>query len=386
MTGSLLFMNFCVMIGSNRFQVNNDEVCCGIAILVHYFTLSSIMWSCVMGHHLTKVMETDFTRLNTVFLCKRCLIAWGTSKPSTQPRLINLNSNRYPTLSYRVWLRSSIPHPILGILAVQMLIGLSWIAAYISTISSLLDYSIYFVFIHFTLNGILGVTVLFFHLLLRKDARAAWIQCCDKRKSYASNRRRVAGKGTLNARGTAGTKNEGDYTLVIDRASQKETSCHRDAGDQQPGASGADQPDVTSSVNTVRSRVRDCGHRQLTERQLQQQQQHQHQPQHRRVPSDGSSSAHPSYRLSSGSYADAQRVKCHGERSRTSSMSGYAVGPHLPADCRGLSPYEPGGTESRGESRVHDGYKTMECERHQSVGRRPSKSIRGQDGLVNTRV
>jgi hypothetical protein len=276
---------------------------------------------------------------------------------------------------------------ILGILAAQVLMGLSWLAAYISTISSLSDYSISFIFIHFTMNGILGATILFFHFVLRKDARAAWVLCCAKQKSYASNRRRVSGKGTVNAR-SHDNKPESDYTLVIDRAGQKETC--------PPGVAGAqgarqmascttnrnEAPDLTSNVNTVRSRTHDesrhCEkHRQNV---------HTH---HDNLPP-----VCPSYRMLSDNDLSTGPLVQHGtvyrdQRNRADSMYGHCSSNHqsIDYDRHNTLPYDRHKADiALDKHKTMDKHKSSEYDRHNGSPRRSSKTGRNQDGLVNTRV
>ena len=265
--------------------------------------------------------------------------------------------------------------------------GFSWLAAYISTISSLEDYSVYFIFIHFTMNGILGATVMFFHFLLRKDARAAWLQCCAKQKSFASNRRRVAGKGTVNAR-NPGNKTEGDYTLVIDRAGQKEDGASGGATASTdhhtpscvPNRSGA--PDITSNVNTVRSRSRDENRYHCEKHR------HNVHANHDNLPP-----VCPSHRMSDN--LSHTPVAQHGityrdQRNSASSMYGHCSNNHQHEDNDRYNtlPHDRNTTDiTLDKNKIMDKHKPLEYDRHSTSPRKVSKTGRGPDGgLVNTRV
>ena len=78
----------------------------------------------------------------------------------------------------------------------------------------LIKFSVYFHYTYYGLNGLLGISIFLFYFLFRVEGRDAWRQCCVKKKGI-SNRRRIAGKSTIN---TTTIKGERDYRLVVDRA------------------------------------------------------------------------------------------------------------------------------------------------------------------------
>lgn len=61
------------------FQVDQPAVCQGLAVVTHYFVLGGLLWLAVGGHHVLTLMTVGCSDQDTIFLCKRCIFAWGES-------------------------------------------------------------------------------------------------------------------------------------------------------------------------------------------------------------------------------------------------------------------------------------------------------------------
>ena len=81
MTGSLLFLNVCTLVGYNRYQIDDNTVCMVVAVLTHYFALASLFWSAVAAHFVFRNISMEYAVQERIFLCKRFLFAWGKSSP-----------------------------------------------------------------------------------------------------------------------------------------------------------------------------------------------------------------------------------------------------------------------------------------------------------------
>nr|XP_042897965.1 adhesion G protein-coupled receptor E2-like [Parasteatoda tepidariorum] len=75
---SILMMNVVFIVGSQRGLIPYDiDVCAIVAVLIHYFTLSSLAWMCVEGINMYRLLIHVFASTEAHFMLKRAVIAWG---------------------------------------------------------------------------------------------------------------------------------------------------------------------------------------------------------------------------------------------------------------------------------------------------------------------
>lgn len=81
---SLLFLNVSFLMASqvNTLQVKYNEtsaetLCIIVAILIHYFLLTTLAWMCVEAINMYQMLVTVFNIYHSRFMLKRVLAAWG---------------------------------------------------------------------------------------------------------------------------------------------------------------------------------------------------------------------------------------------------------------------------------------------------------------------
>lgn len=75
---SMLIMNVVFVVGSeSSLSLSGDVVCKTVAILLHYFLLSTIAWMLVEAINMYQALITVFAKYSGFFMLKRCLFAWG---------------------------------------------------------------------------------------------------------------------------------------------------------------------------------------------------------------------------------------------------------------------------------------------------------------------
>ncbi|XP_022253082.1 adhesion G protein-coupled receptor L4-like [Limulus polyphemus] len=75
---SMLLMNTAFLVGSQQgMGVAGVDVCVVVAILIHYFLLTSLAWMCVEAVNMYQMLIHVFASTETHFLAKRCFLAWG---------------------------------------------------------------------------------------------------------------------------------------------------------------------------------------------------------------------------------------------------------------------------------------------------------------------
>lgn len=77
-------MNMAYLVSAILSAEYSDEAsssCVTIAILLHYFVLSSLLWMLVEAMHMHQLLITVFSSSETHVLLKRMLLAWGECWP-----------------------------------------------------------------------------------------------------------------------------------------------------------------------------------------------------------------------------------------------------------------------------------------------------------------
>ncbi|XP_052213545.1 adhesion G protein-coupled receptor B1-like isoform X2 [Dreissena polymorpha] len=75
---SMLIMNVVFVVGSeSSLSLSGDVVCKAVAILLHYFLLSTIAWMLVEAINMYQALITVFAKYSGFFMLKRCFFAWG---------------------------------------------------------------------------------------------------------------------------------------------------------------------------------------------------------------------------------------------------------------------------------------------------------------------
>lgn len=75
---SMLFMNgaFLLMAETNKSE-DGELLCMIVAILLHYFLLTSLMWMCTEAVNMYQALVTVFAKYSSYFILKRCIVSWG---------------------------------------------------------------------------------------------------------------------------------------------------------------------------------------------------------------------------------------------------------------------------------------------------------------------
>ncbi|XP_022246737.1 adhesion G protein-coupled receptor E1-like isoform X2 [Limulus polyphemus] len=75
---SMLLMNTSFLVGSQRGSgVAGVDICVIVAVLIHYFLLTSLAWMCVEAINMYQMVIHVFASTETRFVLKRCFLAWG---------------------------------------------------------------------------------------------------------------------------------------------------------------------------------------------------------------------------------------------------------------------------------------------------------------------
>lgn len=75
---SLALMNISFLLGSHHSSSKHGQsICLSVAILTHYFLLSSLAWMCVEAVNMYQLLIHVFASAETHFLLKRFILAWG---------------------------------------------------------------------------------------------------------------------------------------------------------------------------------------------------------------------------------------------------------------------------------------------------------------------
>lgn len=78
LSASMLVMNAVFVGGSETsVAVSGDVACRVVAILLHYFLLTTLTWMLVEAVNMYQALITVFAKYSGFFMLKRCLFAWG---------------------------------------------------------------------------------------------------------------------------------------------------------------------------------------------------------------------------------------------------------------------------------------------------------------------
>ena len=96
-------------------------------------------------------------------------------------------------------LRNVFLFQIYSVLFGHLVLSCAWFSGYLSTVSTLSNYSVNLIYAYFSMHGILGFTLLFFLVLLQNVVRQCLSQICSRnitKKTCVINRGRVGEKLT----------------------------------------------------------------------------------------------------------------------------------------------------------------------------------------------
>ncbi|KAF8790711.1 Adhesion G-protein coupled receptor G4 like protein [Argiope bruennichi] len=74
---SLLLMNVTFLLEALNPEIGG-KTCAAVAVLLHYFVLTSLSWMCVEAINMYQLLVHVFASSETRFMLKRCVFAWGT--------------------------------------------------------------------------------------------------------------------------------------------------------------------------------------------------------------------------------------------------------------------------------------------------------------------
>ncbi|CAG2185175.1 Adhesion G-protein coupled receptor G4 [Mytilus edulis] len=74
---SMLLMNVAFLMMAETTKSESSALCTTIAILLHYFLLTSLMWMLTEAINMYHALITVFTTYSSQFILRRCVIAWG---------------------------------------------------------------------------------------------------------------------------------------------------------------------------------------------------------------------------------------------------------------------------------------------------------------------
>jgi len=73
----MLLMNVAFLMMAETTMSTSYGFCVAIAILLHYFLLTSLMWMLTEAINMYHALITVFTTYTSQFILKRCFVAWG---------------------------------------------------------------------------------------------------------------------------------------------------------------------------------------------------------------------------------------------------------------------------------------------------------------------
>ncbi|XP_023930470.1 uncharacterized protein LOC106154118 isoform X5 [Lingula anatina] len=235
---SMLLMNITFVAGTARSVSDAEVVCTVVAVLLHYFTLTTLMWMLVEAVHMYRLLVKIFRTYEPRFMLKRLLIAWGipliivgvtvginVDNYGGRDDLCRLTSaNPYVyyisflgpsclilifnsvvfVLVSRVILRPRVKGlqgkrsqeqpkvsaaQVRGAISVMVLLGITWVFGAFAAGEA----KVVFAYIFCVANSLQGFLIFLFRCLLHPEARSAWVQLVTtgtfkKTRSRASSR------------------------------------------------------------------------------------------------------------------------------------------------------------------------------------------------------
>ncbi|CAH1784868.1 unnamed protein product [Owenia fusiformis] len=256
---SMLLMNILFIVASDKNHVVSDHVCLGVSVALHFFVLSTLLWMSVEAYNMYKMLVQVFGVHEGLFLVKRLLFAWGLPcipvgvAVGTDYLLYNHEGNfcrlsgRNPIIYYatyiapacliifcnliifiiltKVLIRPKLDRKtgqknisltqVRGIMAVLVLLGVSWILGIFAIGEAKVAISYAFVIT----NSLQGFCIFVFQCSLNPEARAAWSQLI---KTGTFKKYRGKTPVTSTAASQSGTTNntkvrDTDYCIVSEK-------------------------------------------------------------------------------------------------------------------------------------------------------------------------
>lgn len=221
---SLLFLNVSFLMASqvNTLQVKYNEtsaetLCIIVAILIHYFLLTTLAWMCVEAINMYQMLVTVFNIYHSRFMLKRVLAAWGIPA-LTVGITLGIDIRNYKTavgycfLSYgnrtafyvalltpaciilfintvvfgmvtKVIVKPKFKNKhqcssavssvqVRGCFTVMVLLGVTWLFGPLA----INEMKIFFNYLFCILNSLQGFFIFVFRCLLNPEAKMAWVQ------------------------------------------------------------------------------------------------------------------------------------------------------------------------------------------------------------------
>ncbi|CAG5126357.1 unnamed protein product, partial [Candidula unifasciata] len=211
---ALMLSNLIYLVGMQDYTFDNTASCKVVAVLLHYFLLSSLTWMAVEAFYMYLALILVFKTYFTHFILKCCLVGWGVPLAIVIITLgVNSTDNYGIINSGLCWLRNpafyaafvgpvclillvnllafglvmrqlvsisgsdisktdrnSTIHRLRGAVGVVVLLGLSWLFA----IFAIGQASIAFYYLFAVFNSMQGLFIFIFYCLLKKDAVVFW--------------------------------------------------------------------------------------------------------------------------------------------------------------------------------------------------------------------
>ncbi|XP_012944090.1 adhesion G-protein coupled receptor G4 [Aplysia californica] len=233
---ALLFSNLVFLVGMQDYTFDSEIACKIVAVLLHYFLLSSLTWMAVEAFYMYLALVLVFKTYFTRFILKCALVGWGIPLVVVAITLGIDKTNNYGFVNTGLcWLRNpafyaafvgpvclilllncaafalvirqlrsssklnktdrnSTVQRLRGAIGVVILLGLTWIFA----IFAIDRASVVFYYLFAIFNSLQGLFIFIFYCLLKKDAVAAWkrsLPCCEDYgdQSKTSSNSRVPG-------------------------------------------------------------------------------------------------------------------------------------------------------------------------------------------------
>lgn len=221
---SLLFLNVSFLMASqvNTLQIKYNEtsaetLCIIVAILIHYFLLTTLAWMCVEAINMYQMLVTVFNIYHSRFMLKRVLAAWGIPA-LTVGITLGIDIRNYKTaigycfLSYgnrtafyvalltpacvilfintvvfgmvtKVIMKPKFKNKhqcssavssvqVRGCFTVMVLLGVTWLFGPLA----INEMKIFFNYLFCILNSLQGFFIFVFRCLLNPEAKMAWVQ------------------------------------------------------------------------------------------------------------------------------------------------------------------------------------------------------------------
>ncbi|XP_071081769.1 uncharacterized protein [Haliotis cracherodii] len=215
---SMLLMNVAFLMGAQSSTTYGEQLCMGVAVLLHYFLLTTLMWMLVEAVEMYQALVTVFAKYARFYMIKRCVVAWGVPVVIVVITLsVDLNNYR-PAYDFcfisqankvayyvslvgpgclivlvntivfimvaRVILKPRFqqqqredkehvtPAQVRGAFTVMILLGVTWVFGPIAVNEA----RVVFNYLFCILNSLQGFFIFVFRCLYNPEARLAWIQ------------------------------------------------------------------------------------------------------------------------------------------------------------------------------------------------------------------